>query len=100
MGQMKVTLTKIPLRDLAELLQHLYQKGADYVDIVAVPKEAGIQDEIIVAVPNEYMNKDREEIDEYDDYGEAEEQDPDGVANIIEETPERKSNIDDFLQWS
>ncbi len=46
-------LRKIPLKTLLDGLMHLYNAGADYVDIIGRPDD--IQDEIGLAVLEEYM---------------------------------------------
>lgn len=48
----KVTLRKIPLQVLIDTLVEIYEKGADYVDIVGVPDDT--QDEIGLIVREEY----------------------------------------------
>jgi hypothetical protein len=50
----EVTFKKIPLRVFLDILQDAWEKGADYVDIVGVPDE--VQDNIAVAIREEYMN--------------------------------------------
>ena len=48
----KVTLRKIPLQVLIDTLVEIYEKGADYVDIVGIPDDT--QDEIGLIVREEY----------------------------------------------
>lgn len=50
----KVTLRKIPLQVLIDTLVEIYEKGADYVDIVGIPDDT--QDEIRLIVREEYYN--------------------------------------------
>ena len=50
----EVTFKKIPLRVFLDILQDAWEKGADYVDIVGVPDE--VQDNIAVAIREEYIN--------------------------------------------
>jgi len=50
----EVTFKKIPLRVFLDILQDAWEKGADYVDIVGVLDE--VQDNIAVAIREEYMN--------------------------------------------
>lgn len=50
----KVTLRKIPLQVLIDTLVEIYEKGADYVDIVGIPDDT--QDEIGLIVREEYYN--------------------------------------------
>lgn len=66
----EVKLQKIPLEAFIEALVHLYENGANFVDIIGVPDVD--QDVIGLAVRNEYMVS-PEEIDEYDDEEEEEE---------------------------
>lgn len=70
----KVCLRKIPLYDLLKLMEHLYESGADFVDIIGVSMGEDTQDEIMVAVKDEYMKdkQDSEEDDIEDDEGHAE----------------------------
>lgn len=55
---------KIPLKVFLDILQDAWEKGADYVDIVGVPDE--VQDNIAVAIREEYMNADPEDEFEID----------------------------------
>ena len=50
----EVTFKKIPLRVFLDILQDAWEKGADYVDIVGIPDE--VQDNIAVAIREEYIN--------------------------------------------
>ena len=49
-----VELRKIPLAGFIDLLQELYEKGADYVDIIGKPNTQ--QDIISVVVKEEYVD--------------------------------------------
>ena len=49
-----VELRKIPLEGFIDILQELFDKGADYVDIVARPNEE--QDVISLVVKQEYID--------------------------------------------
>lgn len=60
----EVTFKKIPLRVFLDILQDAWEKGADYVDIVGVPDE--VQDNIAVAIREEYMNTDPDDEFEID----------------------------------
>lgn len=53
-----ITLQKIPIKNLMEILSELYNDGADYVDISGMPDED--QDVISIFVREEYMNQDEE----------------------------------------
>lgn len=63
MAKEKVTLRKIPIRILIDTLVEIYEKGADYVDIVGIPDDT--RDEIGIMVREEYYTSDLEsEIDD------------------------------------
>ena len=49
-----VELRKIPLAGFIDILQEIYDKGADYIDIVAKPDV--IQDVISIVVKEEYID--------------------------------------------
>lgn len=53
-----ITLQKIPIKNLMEILSELYNDGADYIDISGVPNVE--QDVISIFVREEYMNQDEE----------------------------------------
>jgi len=76
----EVTFKKIPLRVFLDILQDAWEKGADYVDIVGVPDE--VQDNIAVAIREEYMNAHPE--DEFE-------------IDVELENPEDKNLSDDDL---
>ena len=48
-------------------MEHMYSSGADYVDIIGCSKGEEDQDEILVAVKEEYMTEESEKILEDDD---------------------------------
>lgn len=58
MAKEKVTLRKIPIRILIDTLVEIYEKGADYVDIVGIPDDT--RDEIGIMVREEYYTSDLE----------------------------------------
>lgn len=58
MAKEKVTLRKIPLKLLIDTLVEIYEKGADFVDVVGVPDDT--QDEIGIMVREEYYTSDPE----------------------------------------
>jgi hypothetical protein len=64
MENKEVVLKKIPLKVLLDILTDAWNRGADYIDIIGVPDE--IQDNIAIAVKEEYMNTNPEEEDEYE----------------------------------
>ena len=51
----EITLRKIPLKILIEVLTDAYAKGADYIDIIGTPNE--LQDSIGIAIKEEYYTK-------------------------------------------
>lgn len=54
MDKPPITLRKIPLEGFIDILMRLYNKGADYIDIMGVPDE--IQDMMSIFVRSEYIN--------------------------------------------
>lgn len=67
-----ITLQKIPIKNLMEILSELYNDGADYIDISGVPNVE--QDVISIFVREEYMNED-EEYDEEECNGDLSDED-------------------------
>jgi hypothetical protein len=59
MENKEIALRKIPLKVLIEILQDVWDQGADYVDIIGVPD--AIQDNICIAVKEEYMTDSQDE---------------------------------------
>lgn len=59
-----MTFKKIPLKVFLDILHDAWEKGADYIDIVGVPDE--VQDNIAVAIREEYMNVNPEDEFEID----------------------------------
>ena len=60
-------LRKIPLMELLEILNDLYEEGVDYIDISGIPNDDGEnpQDYIKITVRPDYMAEDdAEDIDE------------------------------------
>lgn len=57
----KMVLRKIPLEGMIELLQHLNQRGAEFIDIIGVSNDEGIQDELVIAVRDEYLKNEDED---------------------------------------
>lgn len=51
----EVVLRKIPLKLIIEILTDLWDRGADYVDIIGIPNE--VQDNIAIAALDEYFTK-------------------------------------------
>ena len=60
----EVVFKKIPLEVFINILQDAWNKGADYIDIIGVPDQ--VQDNIAVAIREEYMNVNPEEEFEVD----------------------------------
>jgi len=66
MGNNKeIVLRKIPLKVLLDVLNTAWNNGADFIDIIGVPNE--IQDNIGIAIKEEYYNKEGDSNPE-DDY--------------------------------
>ena len=82
----------------------MYEQGADYIDIVGLTRPEDEQDEILVAVPNEYMHTGRESDIEKAQYKEMPKQEieMEGVANIVEteKKPLTKNLLNDLLDKS
>jgi len=68
-----VRFQKIPLKELLETLQTVYNQGADYIDISGIPDEQ--QDVIGIHVLEEYLSDDLEEDDDEEDDGRLSEED-------------------------
>jgi hypothetical protein len=64
MENKEVVLKKIPLRVLIDILQDAWNKGADYIDIIGVADQ--VQDNIAIAIKEEYFNTNPEEEFEVD----------------------------------
>jgi hypothetical protein len=60
----EVIFKKIPLEVFINILQDAWNKGADYIDIIGVPDQ--VQDNIAVAIREEYMNVNPEDEFEVD----------------------------------
>lgn len=64
----EVTFKKIPLKILIDILHDAWDKGADYIDIMGIPDE--VQDNIAIAIREEYMGaipiEGEEDEDEYE----------------------------------
>jgi hypothetical protein len=57
----EVTFKKIPLKIFIEILQDAWDRGADYIDIIGVAD--AIQDNISIAIKEEYMHSEEGEED-------------------------------------
>lgn len=60
----EVIFKKIPLRVFINILNDAWNKGADYIDIIGVPDQ--VQDNIAVAIREEYMHVNPEDEFEVD----------------------------------
>ena len=78
-----IMLRKIPLDGFIDILMQLYNKGADYIDLMGMPDE--IQDVMSIFVRKEYINP------ENNSFGD-DELIIDGEENVIE----RKLTDDDL----
>ena len=83
----EVRFRKINLQFLIETLTHIYDAGADYVDIVGTQDD--VQDTINIIVQEEYMtNEPLDEeplIDEEDDDDEPQKLSDEDINNLIDE---------------
>lgn len=59
-----MTFKKIPLRIFIDILHDAWNKGADYIDIIGVADQ--VQDNIAVAIREEYMHVNPEDEFEID----------------------------------
>ena len=75
----EVRFRKINLRVLIETLSHIYDAGADYVDIIGIQDD--VQDTINIVVQEEYMNTEENEEEENDDDKLSDED----INNLIDE---------------
>ena len=64
-GEELVELRKVPIEGFIAILQDLWEKGADYVDIVGKPFQ--IQDVMSLVVRKEYVNPEYNGFTEEDD---------------------------------
>jgi len=64
MGNNEVTFKKIPLKVFIDILHDAWNKGADYIDIIGVADQ--VQDNIAVAIREEYMHVNPEDEFEID----------------------------------
>jgi hypothetical protein len=55
----EITIKKIPLKPLLDILQDVWEKGADYVDIIGVTGD--VQNNVLIAIRDDYMNSEEEE---------------------------------------
>lgn len=81
----EVRFRKINLQFLIETLTHIYDAGADYVDIVGTQDD--VQDTINIIVQEEYMTEEpiEEEEDIPDDDDEPQTLSDEDINNLIDE---------------
>jgi hypothetical protein len=60
-NRQEVTLRKIPVKVLIDVLTDAWNKGADFVDIIGIAND--FQDNIGIAIKEEYYNKEEENFD-------------------------------------
>lgn len=82
-----INLNKIPITSLINVLQHLYEEGADYIDIQGEHTPGDENDVIKVTVRPEYYVG---ELD--DDDSEQDKTDPEYLFTEIEEEPKEDIN--------
>jgi hypothetical protein len=58
-NRQEVTLRKIPVKVLIDVLTDAWNKGADFIDIIGTAND--FQDNIGIAIKEEYYNKEEEE---------------------------------------
>ena len=78
----EVRFRKISLQMLIDTLTHIYNSGADYVDIIGIQNDE--QDVINIVVKEDYMTD--EELEEYEDEDEDEDDIPlsdEDINNLI-----------------
>ncbi len=80
----EVRFRKINLQFLIETLTHIYDAGADYVDIVGTQDD--VQDTINIIVQEEYMTEERiEEEEDIPDDDEPQKLSDEDINNLIDE---------------
>ena len=57
----KLMLRKIVLEDFINVLIDIYEKGADYIDLVAMPDD--VEDTLIIQVMQDYLREEEEQHD-------------------------------------
>ena len=89
-------LRKIPLQALIEILQDLYENGADFIDLSGEQKEenGSVKDLIQITIKPEYMLHDERNDDDDDD--ELEEIELDYSEDDTPDTSKRSLSDDDI----
>jgi hypothetical protein len=83
-----IKLNKIPIASLINVLQHLYEEGADYIDIQGEHTPGDKNDVIKVTVRPEYYVGESDG----DDDSEQDKTDPEYLFTEIEEEPKEDIN--------
>ena len=78
-------IKKIPLKPLLDILQDVWEKGADYVDIIGVTGD--VQNNVLIAIRDDYMNSDDDDDDEEEEK----------KHSLKEETPDGGDDDEDSL---
>lgn len=50
----EVTITKIPIKPIMDILQDAWERGADYFDLLGTVGD--VQDNLVVIIKDEYIN--------------------------------------------
>jgi len=79
----EVRFRKINLQFLIETLTHIYDAGADYVDIVGTQDD--VQDTINIVVQEEYMTEEPLEEEDIPDDDEPQTLSDEDINNLIDE---------------
>jgi|32_taG_2_1085360.scaffolds.fasta_scaffold03173_5 hypothetical protein len=87
-----ITLNKIPVANLIQVLTHLYEEGADFIDIHGEPVEGKENDILKVTVRPEYYNTEEEQSETDPEYLVTEVKPPADDINPISE-----DDIDDLI---
>jgi hypothetical protein len=58
----EVTITKIPIKPILDILQDAWERGADYFDLLGTVGD--VQDNLMVIVKEEYINEEEEKSEE------------------------------------
>lgn len=92
------TIRKVPLHALLNLLNNLYMDGADYVDLHGELDDEGMQDNVTVAVPLDYLSEDAQEKIEERASAEPGPQPPPGLEEAnVEEPGLSEEDVTDLL---
>lgn len=91
----KCIIRKIPLSTLIQMLDDIYRKGADFVDIHGEATTSD-QDEITVVVPQEYINKEYMN-EEPSPPSEIEEEDEIVEEEVENDTPLTEEDVKNLL---